>query len=120
MHYTLSTNNIHLSPATSRVLERRIQALDRHIPGRLKSQSLAITLHENLSKNYVEGVATLQLPGKTLVAKSLNRNIKQTITQLTETIRRQVVEYKTLHDRSHSQYPDKSSIRYIGAMQSDD
>lgn len=111
MIYTLSTNQIHLTPATSKVLDRRLKILLRHIPGRLKSEPLQLSIRENLAKNYVEGIATIHLPGKTLVAKSTARNIKLLITDITDKMRRQIINYKTLHDRSHSQFPDKQTIR---------
>lgn len=112
MNYTLSTtHHMHLSPATCELLERRMRTLGRHIPARLQSQPLQLHLRENLNRNYVEGMATLTLHGKTLTAKVKGRTINEVVTQLIERIRKQVVSYKATHDAWHSDYPDKRTIR---------
>lgn len=112
MNYTLSTHRMQLSPATCDLLERRMRTLGRHIPSRLQSQPLQLHLREDLNRNYVEGVALLSLPGKTLTAKIKDRSINRVVTSLIERMRIQVVSYKETHDAWHSDYPDKSSIRY--------
>src|SRR5690606_13388367 len=111
MNYTLSTNRIHISPAAGEFLSKRMNQLAKHIPQRLKSEPVHVSLKENLSKNYVEGTATLRLPGKTVVARSQAATIKQVIALLTDRLRKQVIEYKSTHDRWHSDFPDKSTIR---------
>lgn len=111
MNYSLSTNHIQLSPRTSKMLDRRMRTLGRHLPFRLREQPLHVSLKENLAKNYVEGVATLSLPGKTLIAKSRGRTIMEVASSIVDRMRAQVVAYKATHDAWHSDYPDKRTIR---------
>ena len=111
MHYHLSTNHIHLSPRTSKLLDRRMRMLSRHLPARLQVQPLQVTLKEDIAKNYVEGMVTLTLPGKVLVAKSRGRTIMEVVGSMVERMRNQVIAYKATHDAWHSDYPDKRSIR---------
>jgi ribosome-associated translation inhibitor RaiA len=116
MHYSLSSNHIHVSPRTSALLDRRMKTLGRHLPARLKNQSLHVSLHENLSRNFVEGVAYLPLPHKTLIAKYKGNSINEVIQALVDRMRIQVVAYKATHDAWHSDYPDKRSIRTAGQI----
>jgi ribosome-associated translation inhibitor RaiA len=111
MYYTLSTNHIHLSQPTSQLLERRMKTLSRHLPKRLQQEPIHMTIKESLAHNYVEGSVILHLPGKTLIAKYRAQTIKEVVTELIDRMRLQVVNYKSTHDRWHSDYPDKRTLR---------
>ena len=111
MKYILSTNHLHLSEPTNQLLGKRMGTLARHLPDRFKAQPLHVTIKENIAHNYVEGMATLHLPHKTLIAKYKAHTIKEVVTELIDRMRQQVLHYKATHDTWHSDYPDKRTIR---------